>query len=165
MNILGTQYTLNNKAYEIYLAGCAGNPHCEGCHNPESWDFDAGIPFAEHASIIWRAIESFDKLVTNIMILGGEPLDQDPDDLWQLVSWLMLTKKALWIFTRYEPHEIPKAHQKTLWACTFIKCGRYIPSLACDNNIQHGIKLATSNQRIYTQSEFRKELDKCSPNP
>ena len=42
MNILGTQYTLKHKAFEIYVAGCNGSPHCKGCHNPESWDFNLG---------------------------------------------------------------------------------------------------------------------------
>lgn len=30
----------------------------------------------------------------------------------------------------------------------YIKCGRYIRELSCNNNTQYGIKLATSNQRI-----------------
>ena len=32
--------------------------------------------------------------------------------------------------------------------CDFIKVGAYIPELKTDNNIQQGIKLATSNQKI-----------------
>ena len=31
----------------------------------------------------------------------------------------------------------------------WVKIGRYIESLTTDNNIQYGIKLATSNQNIY----------------
>ena len=31
----------------------------------------------------------------------------------------------------------------------WVKIGRYIESLTTDNNIQYGIKLATSNQHIY----------------
>ena len=45
MNIVTTQYTLKTKSLEIYVAGCRGDSHgthCEGCHNPELWDFNIG---------------------------------------------------------------------------------------------------------------------------
>ena len=32
--------------------------------------------------------------------------------------------------------------------CDYIKTGEYDESLKCENNIQYGIKLATSNQKI-----------------
>ena len=32
--------------------------------------------------------------------------------------------------------------------CDYIKTGSYIEELKCDDNIQYGIKLATSNQKI-----------------
>ena len=45
MKIAGTQFTLKTKSFEIYVSGCAGNPHCKGCHNPETWDFNVGEEF------------------------------------------------------------------------------------------------------------------------
>ena len=29
--------------YSIYTAGC--NHHCNGCHNPETWDATKGTPY------------------------------------------------------------------------------------------------------------------------
>ena len=45
MNILGTQFTLNRKSLEIYIAGCKGDSrygYCHNCHNKETWSFNQG---------------------------------------------------------------------------------------------------------------------------
>ena len=36
-----------------------------------------------------------------------------------------------------------------MYTLDYIKCGKYIPELTTDDNIQYGVHLATSNQRIY----------------
>ncbi len=147
MNILGTQYTLNNHAFEIYIAGCAGNPHCKGCHNPESWDFNQGSVDNQFFRVaIAEKIESFDSMIDNIMIFGGEPNDQNLDELEDFIRYLKVFKKPIWLFTRYSLEEVP-AFEKTM--CDYIKCGAYIPELTVEGNVQYGITLATSNQRIY----------------
>lgn len=147
MNILGTQYTLNMKAFEIYVSGCIGNPHCKGCHNPESWDFSAGDSYDEKfESKIKTKINEFHNLIENIMIFGGEPNDQNHDELKHMLEFLQQFNLPIWIFTRYSLDEIPDFEKDI---CEYIKCGSYQPELTCDNNIQYGIKLATSNQHIY----------------
>jgi anaerobic ribonucleoside-triphosphate reductase activating protein len=147
MNILGTQYTLENKSLDIYVAGCSGSPHCEGCHNPESWNFNQGEKYDyEYFNKLKEKINSFSNMIENIMIFGGEPLDQNHDELIHMLFDLKSFNKKLWLFTRYELEEIPLEIKEL---CNYIKCGRYIPDLKIDNNIQYGIKLATSNQTIY----------------
>ena len=149
MNILSTQYTLNQKAYEIYLAGCNANPHCINCHNPESWDFNNGTPWKNKIDGILLKINNENNLhmINKIWILGGEPLDQNFWELSILLQMLRLfTTKEIWLFTRYNLDEID---EYTLSQCDYIKCGRYLPKLTCDNNIQYGVKIATSNQKIY----------------
>ena len=148
INILSTQYTLNNRALEIYVAGCSGNPKCKNCFNPESWRFDIGdIYDAEYYNIrIKNKAEEFDNMINNIMIFGGEPLDQDYNELEFFLLDLKKLKKPIWLFTRYKFNEVPMFVKSN---CNYIKCGRYIPELICDDNIMFGIKLATSNQKIY----------------
>jgi len=147
LNILGTQYTLNNHAFEIYIAGCSGKPHCYGCHNPESWDFSAGHVDNEFFRIaIAEKIEAFDPMIDNIMIFGGEPNDQKLDELEDFLKYLKRFNKPIWLFTRYGIEEVP-AFEKTL--CDYIKCGAYLANMVTDDNIQYGIRLATSNQKIY----------------
>ena len=80
------------------------------------------------------------------MIFGGEPLDNNLDDLYQLLIDLDGIEKPIWLFTRYEISEIPEFIKKF---CTYIKCGKYIPELTTEDSVQYGIKLATSNQKIY----------------
>ena len=148
MNILATQYSLNTKSFEIYLSGCSGNPHCKGCHNPESWDFTKGTKFDNtYENSIQEKIISFKTLIDNVMIFGGEPLDQDITELTILLKFLKsIDNVSVWIFTRYDITEVPPCVKQH---CDYIKCGRYIETLTVDDNIQYGIKLATSNQKIY----------------
>lgn len=148
MNILATQYTLATKSFEIYISGCAGNPHCKGCHNPDSWDFNLGEKYNKDYFInhIKSKIDEFDLLIKNIMIFGGEPLDNNHDEVFELLSDLKSLNKHIWLFTRYDLNNVP---DKIKNVCDYIKCGRYIPELSTENNTQYGIKLATSNQNIY----------------
>ena len=151
MNILGTQYTLSNKAFEIYVSGCNGNPHCTGCHNPESWNFNAGNSVDENFyKRVDNKILDFNNLIDNIMIFGGEPLDNNHEEVKNLLIELSKYKKPIWLFTRYPLDEVPDFVKKY---CEYIKCGRYLPEYTCDDNIQYGIKLATSNQNIYKKGK------------
>jgi len=146
MKLLSTQYTLSTKTFEIYLAGCARNPHCKGCFNEESWDFNKGEIIDENIiKDIKEKINDFPNLINNIAILGGEPLDQDLDSLINLLSQLRNINKPIWLYTSYELNEISEEIKRY---CDYIKTGRYIQKLKTEDNIQEGIKLASSNQRL-----------------
>ena len=56
----------------FWVQGC---PHrCQGCHNPEAWDFNGGIPLPNDIrGQIIKAI-SANGLNRNFSVLGGEPL-------------------------------------------------------------------------------------------
>ena len=147
MNILYTDFTLQDNALDIYVAGCNGNPHCTSCHNPNSWNFDWGKPYdKKYFNYIKNTVDIFNTLIKKIRIFGGEPLDQNHDELIHMLFDLGGLNKEIWLFTRYEINEVPK-EIKTL--CNYIKTGRYLPELECDDNIQYGVKLATSNQKIW----------------
>jgi len=148
MNIVSTQYTLSTKSLEIYLAGCNGQPKCKGCHNKQLWDFNIGENFNYQYfnNNILKKYNTFKEIIKNIMIFGGEPLDQPYQDLSDLLYELNLLDCKLWLFTRYEINDVDSMVKKY---CDYIKCGKYDEDLLSDDNIQYGIKLATSNQRIY----------------
>ncbi|WP_169332891.1 4Fe-4S cluster-binding domain-containing protein [Desulfovibrio oxyclinae] len=145
MNILATEYSLRHKALELYVAGCKG-PHCPGCHNPETWSFDQGVPFD---TVTKREIETkikdFAHMIDNIWVLGGEPIDQDRKALEELLSFLR-GFRPVWLFTRYELSEVS---ENILCHCSYVKTGRYNEDKLVDDNVQHGVKLASSNQKIH----------------
>ncbi len=51
----------------IYVAGC--RHCCEGCHNPQSWDFDAGKEISQDEIINIVRKNDF-----NVTLSGGDPL-------------------------------------------------------------------------------------------
>lgn len=148
MNIVSTQYNLQNKTLEIYLSGCYGD--CYNCHNPELKDFNMGNYYSDDLPKIIQKIYEFDSLIDNIWILGGEPLDQDIQELNSLLKYLIRTNKKIWLWTRYEIKKVPENIIKYL---NFIKTGKYIEELSTNDNIQYGVKLASSNQKIYKIQE------------
>ena len=146
MNIASTQYTLENKAFEIYLSGCSGNPRCNGCHNPELWDFSIGENYIHILKDILKKVKEFDSMIDNIWVLGGEPLDNNLNNLSDLLLALKTTNKKIWLFTRHEINEVP-LNIKHL--CDYIKTGRFDIDALAENNVYYGVKLASKNQKIH----------------
>ena len=110
MHIAATQYTLNNEALEIYLSGCSGidGEHCKNCHNPELWDYSVGTLCNENVSEkIKEKIINNTGLIKRVMIMGGEPLDQDSDELLKFINDIRVEGIEYWLFTRREIEEIP----------------------------------------------------------
>ena len=54
-----------------FAQGCPH--HCEGCHNPETWDFDAGTPMETEAL---AAVARANPLCRGVTFSGGEPFAQ-----------------------------------------------------------------------------------------
>jgi anaerobic ribonucleoside-triphosphate reductase activating protein len=145
---LSTQYTLNTRSLDIFIAGCNASPKCEQCFNPESWDFTKGELLSPKYfdKKIRRKMQEYDSMIENVMLLGGEPLDQDLTELCSLIDDLQEFNKPIWLFTHYHFHQVPLY---ALRGVSYVKTGRYMPQFKSDKNIQYGIKLSTNNQNIY----------------
>lgn len=77
----------------IYFAGC--RHQCPGCHNPQSWDFEAGRSMA--VEDIMNRIESNGM---NVSLSGGDPLYQ-ADKLLPLCKAIKGSGKNIWLYTGF----------------------------------------------------------------
>ena len=91
-------------ACSIFFQGCSH--HCEGCFNPETWSFDTGKEFTE--DIQNKFIELCKKpYIKCISILGGEPFDQDPMELFHFLKRLnQEVNKPIYLWTGYTYEEL-----------------------------------------------------------
>ena len=140
MNISGLQYNLNRRTLEIYVSGCRGQ--CDGCHNPDLWDFEYGREYNFYIPKIQKKIKS--GMVDEVWLLGGDPIDQDKTDLINLLDNINYLPLFLW--TRYDINEIDKDIKKYF---KYIKTGRYDKNLPEYYNKEFDITLASNNQKIY----------------
>ena len=150
MRIAGTQYSIKNRSLEIYLSGCKA-PHCEGCHNEELHSFDEGRPWRDVWELLADKIYKSRTLIKHIFVVGGEPLDQDHEQLVEFTSMLCSYARRLdmetWLFTRYELEEV-KPYFKMQY--DFIKTGPYIKG--SEKHTQYGLELSSENQKVNARS-------------
>jgi len=84
----------------VYCAGCAH--HCKGCHNPQSWDFNAGR---------WMEVDEILDLIkadgmSNVSFSGGDPFYQ-VDAFTELARRIKEeTRKTIWCWTGFTLEEI-----------------------------------------------------------
>lgn len=85
----------------LFVSGCRN--HCEGCFNPETWDFSYGKTFDQTA--IKRIMNILKKeYVTGLSILGGDPMERENyTEITQLCIHVkrMFPNKTIWIYTGY----------------------------------------------------------------
>lgn len=145
MKIAGTQYTLDKNSFEIYLSGC--RHRCsENCHNKELWDYMIGDDYNEdYFNKIKEKLENFGDIVDKISIFGGEPLDQNINQLYDFLKDMKSLNKEIWLFTSYELSDVP---ENIKGLCDYIKTGTYDESLKCETE-SYGYILASSNQKIH----------------
>ena len=80
-----------------YVVFCQGCPHhCEGCHNPSSWDFNAGIEVS--IKDIISQIKQND-LLDGVTFSGGEPFMQVKALI--ALSKLLKPRYNIWLYTGY----------------------------------------------------------------
>lgn len=85
----------------LFVSGCRN--HCEGCFQPETWDFHYGQPFTEKtAAEIRKLLEP--GWIDGLTLLGGEPME--PENVGTLTSLVRairadLPGKTVWCFSGY----------------------------------------------------------------
>lgn len=85
----------------LFVSGCRN--HCEGCFQPQTWDFGYGEPFDEKAQKeVLDSLEPY--YIQGLTLLGGEPME--PENQKALLPFVKKVKerypnKNIWAFTGY----------------------------------------------------------------
>lgn len=130
----------------LYVSGCRMD--CKGCHNPQSHDFNSGIPFTEE-TMQEILLELTKPYISGISLSGGHPLDpQNTDDVLKIVKRVKMVfpNKTIWIYSGYVWEDIvtnPK-FAEIMRYCDVLVDGAYIDELR-DLTLQFR---GSSNQRI-----------------
>ena len=83
----------------LFVSGC--RHHCEGCFQPETWDFEYGRPFDRSAmAAVLAALRP--EWISGLSILGGDPMEPENQKVLlpflHNVRWLR-PDKTIWLYT------------------------------------------------------------------
>ncbi|MPM85067.1 Anaerobic ribonucleoside-triphosphate reductase-activating protein [bioreactor metagenome] len=139
----------------IFFSGCTLK--CPGCFNEEAQDFNSGFEFTkkeEDLFIKWAN----DTYVTGVCILGGEPFDQDLEDMYRFILRLKTEVKKpihLWSGYKFEDLLCGKISKDILKLCDTLVDGRFDIDKKNLNLKYRG----SSNQRVIDVKETLKNRD------
>lgn len=122
----------------IFLQGC--NHHCEGCHNPHTWNREQGECVSKY-----ELLDLLSNSTNDVTISGGEPLLQIEDVVWLTRVLKLIYGKHIWIYTGFTYEEIPHFIWELLARYVDVVVdGKFIKELADTTLLFRG----SSNQRL-----------------
>lgn len=84
----------------VYASGC--HHHCPGCHNPQSWEKNAG-----HIVVVdVVAKKILDNPFANVTFSGGDPFVQVEAFMQLAMKIKAASRKTIWCYTGYRYEEI-----------------------------------------------------------
>ena len=137
----------------IWFAGC--NHQCQGCHNPETWDFNCGHDLnIDDMDVIYDQLERDE--ISGITLTGGDPIYQYKELLPFLEQIkINFPNKTIWCYTGFNYEEID--HLPVMEFIDVLIDGKYISSL--NPGINKILWRGSTNQRII---DVQKSLDENS---
>lgn len=137
--------TVNAKGIHtsLFFQGCIH--HCKNCWNKDTWNFEGGKELTQDK--IYKFIENSKKnYIHGISLLGGEPFNQNPQELLEFLKLLkQQVGKDIWVWTGYEIQNIPDQYKECLDYIDYIIDGKYIDELRDLKLFLRGSK----NQKIW----------------
>lgn len=126
----------------LFVQGC--NRHCDGCFNPETWDYDKGQIFNRRIQELFLDLGK-EKRITGFSILGGEPLDQDKCML-ELIKKIKerYPDKTIWMWTGHTYEDLTDEQMEIVKLIDVLVDGPFIISQRCPSKRFRG----SMNQRI-----------------
>lgn len=104
----------------IWFQGCT--LHCKGCWNVKLWDFSNNQLYTSR-----HLLDTVRKLdVEGVTLLGGEPLDQDINELTDFINECRANGLSIVLFTGYELTELKDSRFKNIASnVDILVSGRY----------------------------------------
>ncbi len=144
----------------LFVSGCRNR--CEGCFQPETWDFNYGETFTE--GVAEEIFDTFkNPVIRGLTVLGGEPME--PENQEGLLPLLREFKarfpeRDVWLYTGNTYEELTGKHPKhtkhtdeLLSYVDILVDGRFEKSEA-----RLGLRFrGSANQRIIDMNKTRKE--------
>lgn len=85
----------------LWVSGCTC--HCYNCHNPQTWDFNSGVPFTEET--MQEILIALDRpYISRLTLSGGHPLEpQNAPEILKIVKRVRMVfpNKNIWIYSGY----------------------------------------------------------------
>ena len=138
--------------YIVFLQGC--HMRCQYCHNPETWDPNAGKPFTEKELHLLCKLLVY-PYIQGITITGGDPLfpgnREEVGKITKTIKELFPTKD-IWLYTGYKYEDV-----KDLEALKYTDVcvdGRFVQELRDVSLAFRG----SSNQRIIDVQNSKDEV-------
>jgi len=151
----------------LFVSGCTHR--CEGCFNPETWDFSYGERFtqATQEKLLKMLSPSF---IRGLTLVGGEPLEaQNQRALLPLVREVkkFFSEKNIWCYTGYTLERLRssdcRAHcEVTAELLSHIDVLVDGPFVLAKKNISLRFR-GSENQRIIDMNHFRKTGEIIEP--
>lgn len=118
--------------------------NCKGCINEHLKD-NIYQEMDSHDIINYIKRNPFNKGI----ILSGLEWTLQEFEMYELIRLAKQFELQTMIYTGLDFEIFKNKYIGTLLLTDYIKCGRYVEELTINDNWQYGIKLATSNQKIY----------------
>lgn len=126
----------------LFVQGC--NRHCDGCFNPETWDYSGGRIFNRRIQELFLSLGE-EKRITGFSILGGEPLDQD-ERMLELIKKIKerYPDKTIWMWTGHTYENLTDEQMEIVKLIDVLVDGPFVISQRCPGKRFRG----SMNQRI-----------------
>lgn len=129
----------------IFFCGCKHG--CKGCFNSELWNFNSGKPFDREAKEKVISLLLDEHCGGKLSILGGEPLQQDLDEMKSFLTEVRerVPNAHIALWTGYYLHELNIEQQEIIALCDVVVDGRFDEDLKDKKLLFRG----SSNQTIW----------------
>lgn len=95
----------------IFFSGC--KHHCDGCHSPNTWDFDYGTEVTDELIASIREEIKKRKFVKTLVLSGGDPF-YSAKEVNEFLNKLDLPHYSVWAYTGFTLDELEKMNDEDI---------------------------------------------------